>query len=118
MNPRKATKSRKTNETEIRVSLDLDGSGEYKIGTGIPFFDHMLQTLARYSGLGIAVEARGDLRHHIVEDVAICLGKALASFAPPTRAYIVGRHHGCPSWWNATWATSPASRTPSMAARS
>ena len=80
MNPRKATKSRKTNETEIRVSLDLDGSGEYKIGTGIPFFDHMLAQLARHGYFDLEIDAKGDLEidgHHTVEDVGLVLGQAL-----------------------------------------
>src|SRR5437667_6016289 len=80
MNPRKATKSRKTNETEIRVSLDLDGSGEYKIGTGIPFFDHMLAQLARHGYFDLEIDAKGDLEidgHHTVEDTGWVLGQAL-----------------------------------------
>ena len=80
MNPRKATRSRKTNETEIRVSLNLDGSGEYKIGTGIPFFDHMLAQLARHGHFDLEIDAKGDLEidgHHTVEDVGLVLGQAL-----------------------------------------
>ena len=80
MNPRKATKSRKTNETEIRVSLNLDGAGEYKIGTGIPFFDHMLAQLARHGYFDLEIDAKGDLEidgHHTVEDVGLVLGQAL-----------------------------------------
>jgi imidazoleglycerol-phosphate dehydratase len=80
MDPRKATRSRKTNETEIRVSLDLDGTGEYKIGTGIPFFDHMLAQLARHGHFDLEIDAKGDLEidgHHTVEDVGLVLGQAL-----------------------------------------
>jgi imidazoleglycerol phosphate dehydratase HisB len=80
MNPRKAAKSRKTNETDIRVSLDLDGTGEYQIGTGIPFFDHMLAQLARHGHFDLEVTAKGDLEidgHHTVEDVGWVLGQAL-----------------------------------------
>jgi imidazoleglycerol-phosphate dehydratase len=80
MNPRTATKSRKTNETEIRVSLNLDGTGEYKIGTGIPFFDHMLAQLARHGHFDLEIDAKGDLEidgHHTVEDVGLVLGQAL-----------------------------------------
>jgi imidazoleglycerol-phosphate dehydratase len=79
------TIQRDTRETRIRTTIVADADAT-SIDTSIPFLDHMLQTLARYSGLGIAVEARGDLRHHVIEDVAICLGKTLASFAPPTCA--------------------------------
>ena len=80
MNPRNATRSRKTNETEIRVSLNLDGTGEYKIGTGIPFFDHMLAQLARHGHFDLEIDAKGDLEidgHHTVEDVGLVLGQAL-----------------------------------------
>jgi imidazoleglycerol-phosphate dehydratase len=74
---RTATRERKTKETEIRVTLDLDGSGEAKVATGIGFFDHMLDALARHGGLDLAVECRGDLHidaHHTVEDVGIVIG--------------------------------------------
>lgn len=79
------TIERTTRETRIRATIVADLTAT-AIDTSVPFLDHMLQTLARYSGLGIVVEARGDLRHHIVEDVAIALGKALSSFAPATCA--------------------------------
>jgi imidazoleglycerol-phosphate dehydratase len=71
---------RKTKETEIRVKLTLEGTGESKIKTNLGFFDHMLQTLARHGGFDVEVDARGDLEtgdHHTVEDVGICLGEAL-----------------------------------------
>lgn len=80
MNPRKAAKSRKTNETDIRVSLDLDGTGQHQIGTGIPFFDHMLAQLARHGHFDLEITAKGDLEidgHHTVEDVGWVLGQAL-----------------------------------------
>jgi imidazoleglycerol-phosphate dehydratase len=70
---------RKTNETDIRVKLELEGAGESKIGTGIGFFDHLLQTIARHGGFNLEVEASGDVEtgdHHTVEDVGICLGEA------------------------------------------
>jgi imidazoleglycerol-phosphate dehydratase len=76
---------RETKETSIRVELSR-GSGNAAVDTGIPFLDHMLVTLARYSGLDLTVAARGDLRHHLIEDVAICLGAALAAAIPPTAA--------------------------------
>jgi len=79
------TVERTTRETRIRATITTDLAAT-AIDTSVPFLDHMLQTLARYSGLGILVQARGDLRHHIIEDVAIALGKALASFAPATCA--------------------------------
>src|SRR3989454_11833155 len=80
MNPRIATKSRKTNETDIRVSLNLDGKGESRIVTGIAFFDHMLAQLARHGHFDIEIDAKGDLEidgHHTVEDVGWVLGQAL-----------------------------------------
>jgi imidazoleglycerol-phosphate dehydratase len=79
MNPRKAAKSRTTNETDIRVSLNLDGTGEYQIATGIPFFDHMLAQLARHGHFDLEITAKGDLEidgHHTVEDVGWVLGQA------------------------------------------
>jgi imidazoleglycerol-phosphate dehydratase len=79
-NPRIATKTRKTNETEIQVRLNLDGSGLYRIHTGIPFFDHMLSQLARHGHLDLDIDAKGDLEidgHHTVEDVGWVLGQAL-----------------------------------------
>src|SRR5262249_59974467 len=80
MDPRKATKSRKTNETDIRVSLNLDGTGEHQIATGIPFFDHMLAQIARHGHFDLEIVAKGDLEidgHHTVEDVGWVLGQAL-----------------------------------------
>ena len=61
MNPRKAAKSRKTKETDIRVSLNLDGTGEYQIATGIPFFDHMLAQIARHGHFDLEIDAKGAL---------------------------------------------------------
>ena len=72
--------SRQTKETSIEVSIDLDGSGQASISTGIPFYDHMLEQLARHGGFNLNVQAIGDLHidtHHTVEDVAICVGEAL-----------------------------------------
>ncbi len=80
MDPRTATKSRKTNETDIRVSLNVDGTGEQKIATGIPFFDHMLAQIARHGQFDLEIDAKGDLEidgHHTVEDVGWVLGQTL-----------------------------------------
>ncbi len=77
---RKATLSRKTAETAIEVSLNLDGTGLYDNQTGVGFFDHMLDQLARHSLIDLTVKASGDTHiddHHTVEDVGITLGKAL-----------------------------------------
>lgn len=80
MNSRTAEKSRKTNETDIRVNLNLDGTGDYSIVTGIPFFDHMLAQLARHGHFDLEIDAKGDLQidgHHTVEDVGLVLGQAV-----------------------------------------
>lgn len=79
--PRTARVSRKTAETEIEVSIDLDGTGRFEISTGVGFFDHMLAQLSRHSLIDMTVEARGDLHiddHHTVEDTGIVIGQALA----------------------------------------
>jgi imidazoleglycerol-phosphate dehydratase len=76
---------RETRETRIRVSVRA-GTGVAQVQTPVPFLDHMLTTFARYSGLDIAVEATGDLRHHLIEDVAITLGAALRRHVPATAA--------------------------------
>ena len=80
MDARKTTQSRKTNETNICVSLNLDGAGEHRIATGIPFFDHMLAQIARHGYFDLEIDAKGDLEidgHHTVEDVGWVLGLAL-----------------------------------------
>jgi imidazoleglycerol-phosphate dehydratase len=80
MDARTAMKSRKTNETDIRVSLNVDGTGEQKIVTGIPFFDHMLAQIARHGQFDLEIDAKGDLEidgHHTVEDVGWVLGQSL-----------------------------------------
>ena len=72
---------RNTNETQIRVALDLDGSGTARLSTGIGFFDHMLDQIARHGLIDLTIEAKGDLHidgHHTVEDVGITLGQAFA----------------------------------------
>lgn len=77
---RKGRVRRKTKETEVKVELNLDGSGVYRISTTIPFFDHMLSLLSAHGRFDAKIEAKGDIAvdyHHTVEDVGICLGKAL-----------------------------------------
>jgi len=76
---------RETKETTIRCEL-APGTGEATVSTGEPFLDHMLVTFARYAGLDLAVRATGDLPHHLIEDVAICVGSALAAVLPATAA--------------------------------
>lgn len=78
---RKAQVTRNTLETKIRVELDLDGSGQSRLSTGIGFFDHMLDQVARHGLIDLDVEAEGDLHidaHHTVEDVGITLGQAFS----------------------------------------
>jgi imidazoleglycerol-phosphate dehydratase len=77
---RTATIKRKTAETEIELTLDLDGSGQSDIQTGVGFFDHMLTLLAKHAVIDLTIRAQGDLQvdqHHTVEDVGICFGQAL-----------------------------------------
>ena len=76
---RKATINRQTNETDIQLALNIDGSGIYKVSTGIRFLDHMLDLVARHGGFDLQLTCRGDLdvdQHHTVEDVGIALGQA------------------------------------------
>jgi len=68
---------RKTRETDINLTLNLDGTGNYEINTGIPMFDHLLAQVARHGVFDITVKASGDDKHHLIEDIAICLGKAI-----------------------------------------
>ena len=92
MTDRKASVSRKTKETDITVSINLDGTGKTDIDTGIGFFDHMLDALGRHSFMDLSVKAKGDLHidgHHTVEDTGIVMGQAikqaLGDFAGITR---------------------------------
>jgi len=78
---RQASVERKTTETEIRVTVDLDGSGKYDVSTGIGFLDHMLEQLSRHSLIDLQVAAKGDLHidfHHTTEDTALAIGEAVS----------------------------------------
>jgi imidazoleglycerol-phosphate dehydratase len=78
---RTAEVTRETKETQIRVNLDLDGTGHAEISTGIGFFDHMLESFARHGGIDLKVETKGDLHidmHHTVEDTGIVIGQTIA----------------------------------------
>jgi imidazoleglycerol-phosphate dehydratase len=80
--PRTAKIHRKTNETDIRLSLNLDGRGTSRVATGIRFFDHMLELVGRHAAFDLAITANGDLdvdQHHTVEDTGIALGQAVLS---------------------------------------
>jgi imidazoleglycerol-phosphate dehydratase len=81
MNERKATISRNTLETQITVTVNLDGTGQSHFDTGVPFLDHMMDQIARHGLIDIVVEAKGDLHidaHHTVEDIGITMGQAFA----------------------------------------
>ena len=78
---RKASIKRKTNETDISLSIDIDGRGKYEVDTGVGFFDHMLELFSRHSLMDLDVKCEGDTRvdcHHTVEDIGIVLGQAIA----------------------------------------
>jgi imidazoleglycerol-phosphate dehydratase len=80
MDDRRATVQRSTSETKVSVTIDLDGTGQVGVATGVGFFDHMLTLLGHHGGFDLEVKAEGDLEvdaHHTVEDVALALGQAL-----------------------------------------
>jgi imidazoleglycerol-phosphate dehydratase len=97
MGNRTGTVDRKTKETSISVTVDLDGSGRSQIATGIGFLDHMLDQLSRHSLMDLKVEAKGDLHidfHHTTEDTGICIGEAVAK--------ALGDRKGIRRWGEAT----------------
>ncbi len=78
---RQASIERNTNETRIKAAIDLDGTGQYRISTGVGFLDHMLEQLSRHSLIDLEVKAEGDLQidfHHVTEDVGIAIGEAVS----------------------------------------
>jgi imidazoleglycerol-phosphate dehydratase len=82
MTVRRATQRRETKETTVEITLVIDGGGDARVSTGIPFFDHMLEQLGKHGGFDLVVDATGDLEvdtHHTVEDVGIVLGSVLKS---------------------------------------
>jgi len=85
---RKRAKERKTKETDISLELNIDGTGQYEINTGIPMFDHLLAQLARHGVFDIKLSATGYDQHHLAEDVAICLGQALGEALGEKRGII------------------------------
>ena len=74
---REAEIRRKTKETDVRVKINLDGSGKETINTGIKFFDHLLSSFAKHGSFDLSIRASGDLKHHVAEDVMIVLGSAI-----------------------------------------
>jgi imidazoleglycerol-phosphate dehydratase len=80
MKERVAEVKRKTSETDIRIRINIDGTGKSRIDTGMPFFDHMLESFSKHSLIDMTVAAKGDLAvdyHHTVEDIGLCIGEAL-----------------------------------------
>ncbi len=77
---RKAKVARKTKETDIKININLNGKGNYKVNTSIPFFDHMLSLMAKHGHIDLDVQAKGDIEidyHHLMEDIGIVLGEAI-----------------------------------------
>jgi len=85
---RKSIVKRETKETNISLELNIDGSGKWEINTGIKMFDHLLAQVAQHSRFDIKISATGNDQHHLVEDVAICLGKALAQALAEKRGIV------------------------------
>ena len=79
---------RETRETNISLELNIDGTGEYEIDTGMKMFDHLLSQVAQHGRFDLKISASGDDQHHLVEDVAICLGKALGEALGEKRGII------------------------------
>ncbi|WP_348673457.1 imidazoleglycerol-phosphate dehydratase HisB [uncultured Abyssibacter sp.] len=95
MNPRIADVARDTNETQIAARINLDGSGQTDLSTGIPFFDHMLDQIGRHGLFDLAIRASGDLdvdQHHTVEDTGIVLGQAVAKAVGDKRGLVRYAH--------------------------
>lgn len=88
MKVRKATIKRETTETKVSLELGVDGTGQARINTGIKMFDHLLSQLAQHGRFNLTVSASGDDQHHVIEDVAICLGKAFGEALGDKRGII------------------------------
>lgn len=86
--PRAATIKRESQETKVSLELKLDGSGRWQISTGIKMFDHLLSQMAQHGRFDLKITASGDDQHHVAEDVAICLGKALGEALGEKRSII------------------------------
>lgn len=83
---KRVVRETKESRVEIRIAHAAAAPAEIHVATGKPFFDHMLTTFARYAGLSLRLEATGDLTHHLMEDVALTLGRAVREITPPTAA--------------------------------
>ena len=105
---RKATKTRKTRETDIAMTLNLDGTGVAKIATGIGFLDHMLELFAKHALVDLELQATGDVHvdfHHTVEDVGLVLGACIQEALETVRASVGMDFSCCP--WTSRWQRSP-----------
>lgn len=110
---RQAQVTRKTGETDITLTVNLDGTGRYDIRTGVGFFDHMLTGFARHGKFDLTVTCTGDTwvdDHHTVEDVGICLGQAFAQALGEMRGWSASARACCPWMRPSSWGrwTSPA----------
>ena len=95
---------RNTRETQIAVTVNLDGTGRAEVATGVPFLDHMLELLAAHAGIDLDLSAKGDLRvdaHHTVEDIGICLGEGVKKALGTRGGYPVRVHAASP--WTRRW---------------
>jgi len=88
MEKRRATIKRETKETNINLELNLDGSGKWEINTGIKMFDHLLSQLAQHGRFDLKISATGNDQHHLIEDVAICLGRAFGEALGEKRSIV------------------------------
>jgi len=101
MTERKAKVVRETAETNVKMELNIDGNGQFQITTGIRMFDHLLTQLAQHGVFDMRISASGPDQHHVVEDVAISLGKALNQALGKSRALSVWRMPSC--LWMRLW---------------
>ena len=92
MSKRKSAMKRETNETSVNVEFDIDGKGDFEITTGIRMFDHLLTQLARHGAFNLKIAATGADPHHLVEDVAICLGRAFSQALGEKRGIVRMAH--------------------------
>jgi len=91
---RRAKKERKTKETEVAVSLNIDGTGKYKIDTSVNFLDHLLSLFSKHSLIDLEVSAKGDDQHHVVEDIGLVMGQTFAEALGDKRGIT---RYGCSS---------------------
>ena len=106
---RSASIKRDTKETQITLSIDLDGTGKSELATGCGFLDHMLTLFARHGDFDLTIACNGDTEvdyHHTVEDIGICLGQAFTQALGDKRASTATASSSCP--WTRRWCCAPA----------